>query len=211
MLCFNVFMSTMTFQQKSKAKCPRKKLTYHLNPTSTLFMVLIFTFVPWAIKKRKGFTFPSTFFAKKSFQWQNITRSCLYYSILLLCHGHSKKVKALASLQCFLQKKSFQWQNITRSCLNYLFLLLCHEHSKKVKALASIKCFLQKKSFQWQNSIRSCLNYLLLLLCYEFSKKSKGLGKGTKAGQRGTYLSISYAKSLSKELFSTSNRDFLMK
>jgi hypothetical protein len=40
-------------------------------------LIIYFYFCSMSIQKSKGLGFPSTFFEKKSFQWQNITKSYL--------------------------------------------------------------------------------------------------------------------------------------
>ena len=102
----------MSNQKKERLYLPFnifcKKILSMAKYYQKLSLLFNFTFVPWAFKKSKGLGFPSTFYAKKSFQWQNITRSCPNCLFLILCHEHSKKVKALASLQRFLQKNPFK-------------------------------------------------------------------------------------------------------
>ena len=95
---FNYLFLLLSHEHSKKGKALASLPTFlaKQNPFNgkilKLSLLFIFTFVPWAFKKSKGLGFPSMFFAKKSFQWQNSTRSCLNY--LLLCHEFSKKEKA---------------------------------------------------------------------------------------------------------------------
>ena len=84
----------------------------------------------WAFKKSKGFGFPSTFFAKEIFSTAKYYQKLSYYLFSLLCHEHSKKVKALASLHRFMYAKKIlsmakyyqKLSSLTISCLSSLRL-----------------------------------------------------------------------------------------
>ena len=68
--------------------------------------IIYFYFCAMSIqKKAKALASLPCFLQKKSFQWQNITRSCFDYLFLLLCHEHSKKSKGLGVPSKFFAKK----------------------------------------------------------------------------------------------------------